>query len=339
MITIKDVAELAGVSKATVSRALNNSGYVSPETKKKIDEIIEKYHYLPSASAVNLSKQETTTIGVVVPEIGNLFYADIVQGITRKADELNLSLVLFDTGNNMEREEKAIRVLQQQRVKGIILGPSIDYAESKRGKKLLKQLTDMHLPIVIFDRDFEQMPWDAVIYENYQSSYRAAQELYRAGNRTAAIIAGDMNLKIGRDRLDGFRKGAQDCGLELKEEDVLYGNFSMEDSYQIAKELLTRDHLPDAIYTCNNATTLGFLKAAKEVKRKAGVEIALIGNDRIDIVDILGMNISWIYRDTYNMGYTAMQLLQERFEHPDKPRSLCMIPYQVELNGSEKKKK
>ena len=169
MITIKDVAELAGVSKATVSRALNNSGYVSPETKKKIDEIIEKYHYLPSASAVNLSKQETTTIGVVVPEIGNLFYADIVQGITRKADELNLSLVLFDTGNNMEREEKAIRVLQQQRVKGIILGPSIDYAESKRGKKLLKQLTDMHLPIVIFDRDFEQMPWDAVIYENYQS--------------------------------------------------------------------------------------------------------------------------------------------------------------------------
>lgn len=126
MITIKDVAELAGVSKATVSRALNNSGYVSPETKKKIDEIIEKYHYLPSASAVNLSKKETTTIGVVVPEIGNLFYADIVQGITRKADELDLSLVLFDTGNNMEREEKAIRVLQQQRVKGIILGPSID---------------------------------------------------------------------------------------------------------------------------------------------------------------------------------------------------------------------
>ena len=240
MITIKDVAELAGVSKATVSRALNNSGYVSPETKKKIDEIIEKYHYLPSASAVNLSKQETTTIGVVVPEIGNLFYADIVQGITRKADELNLSLVLFDTGNNMEREEKAIRVLQQQRVKGIILGPSIDYAESKRGKKLLKQLTDMHLPIVIIDRDFEQMPWDAVIYENYQSSYRAAQELYRAGNRTAAMIAGDMNLKIGRDRLDGFRKGAQDCGLELKEEDIFYGNFSMEDSYQLAKKLLTR---------------------------------------------------------------------------------------------------
>ena len=321
MITIKDVAELAGVSKATVSRALNNSGYVSPETKKKIDEIIEKYHYLPSASAVNLSKQETTTIGVVVPEIGNLFYADIVQGITRKADELDLSLVLFDTGNNMEREEKAIRVLQQ------------------RGKKLLKQLTDMHLPIVIIDRDFEQMPWDAVIYENYQSSYRAAQELYRAGNRTAAMIAGDMNLKIGRDRLDGFRKGAQDCGLELKEEDIFYGNFSMEDSYQLAKKLLTREELPDALYTCNNATTLGFLKAAKEVKRKAGVDIALIGNDRIDIVDILGMNISWIYRDTYNMGYTAMQLLQERFEHPDRPRSLCMIPYQVELNGSEKKKK
>lgn len=84
------------------------------------------------------------------------------------------------------------------------------------------------------------------------------------------MIAGDMNLKIGRDRLDGFRKGAQDCGLELKEEDIFYGNFSMEDSYQLAKKLLTREELPDALYTCNNATTLGFLKAAKEVKRKAG---------------------------------------------------------------------
>ena len=100
MLTIKEVADLAGVSKATVSRVINNSGYVSPQTRLKIESIMKQYNYLPSASAVNLSRQETSTIGVVVPEIGNRFYADVVHGITEMADQLNLSLVFFSTSNS-----------------------------------------------------------------------------------------------------------------------------------------------------------------------------------------------------------------------------------------------
>lgn len=114
MLTIKEVADLAGVSKATVSRVINNSGYVSPQTRLKIESIMKQYNYLPSASAVNLSRQETSTVGVVVPEIGNRFYADVVHGITEMADQMNLSLVFFSTSNSPEQEEKAIRTLRQQ---------------------------------------------------------------------------------------------------------------------------------------------------------------------------------------------------------------------------------
>ena len=94
--TIKDIAEMAGVSKATVSRVMNNSGYVAAETRAKIENLMKEYDYMPSALAVNLSRQETSTIGVVVPEIGNTFYADILHGVTQAADELDLSLVLFE---------------------------------------------------------------------------------------------------------------------------------------------------------------------------------------------------------------------------------------------------
>ena len=104
-------------------------------------------------------------------------------------------------------------------------------------------------------------------------------------------------------------------------------------------ELLSRRELPDAVYTSNNMTSLGFLKAANEKGIQIGRDIALMGNDRIETLDILGLPFSCVYRDNYEMGRMALRLLQERVEHPEKSRSICMVPYQVKLKGSEKRKK
>lgn len=337
-ITIEDIAEMAGVSKATVSRVMNDSGYVAAKTRMKIESIMKEYDYVPSALAVNLSRQETTTIGVVVPEIRNVFYTDILHGITQEADKEGLSLILFDTQDDLEKEKKAFRTLQQQKVRGIILGPSVDYPETKEGRALLEKLRRFSVPIVIIDRDFENMPWDAVLYENYQSSYQAALELYKGGNRRMAIITGDMSLKIGRERLKGFRKGVEDSGLTLCEEDIYYGNFTMNRAYELAVELLSKEKLPDAVFTCNNDTSLGFLKAVYEKGMEIGKDIAVMGNDRIEMVDILGIAFSCVYRDSYEMGRTALRLLQERIAYPGKSRSIAMIPFSVKLKGSERKR-
>lgn len=337
-ITIEDIAEMAGVSKATVSRVMNDSGYVAAKTRMKIESIMKEYDYVPSALAVNLSRQETTTIGVVVPEIRNVFYTDILHGITQEADKEGLSLILFDTQDDLEKEKKAFRTLQQQKVRGIILGPSVDYPETKEGRALLEKLRRFSVPIVIIDRDFENMPWDAVLYENYQSSYQAALELYKGGNRRMAIITGDMSLKIGRERLKGFRKGVEDSGLTLWEDDIYYGNFTMNRAYELAVELLSKEKLPDAVFTCNNDTSLGFLKAVYEKGMEIGKDIAVMGNDRIEMVDILGIAFSCVYRDSYEMGRTALRLLQERIACPGKSRSIAMIPFSVKLKGSERKR-
>lgn len=338
MLTIKEVADLAGVSKATVSRVMNNSGYVAPRTREKIEDIVRQYNYLPSASAVNLSRQETNTVGVVVPEIGNKFYADIVHGITEVADQMNLSLVFVNTSNSPEQEEKAIRTFQQQRVRGIILGPSVDYANSAQGQKLLVQLKALDVPIVVVDRAFDGMEWDAVLYENYQSSFCAAQELYKAGNRRLAILTGDLSLLIGRERFNGFLKGADALGVKILEKDILKGDFRMESAYELSRQLLTRGDLPDAIYCCNNESTLGFLKAANECGIQVGKDIALIGNDRIEVVDLLGIGVSWVCRNNREMGSIAMQMLDERIKNPNKCKTISVVPFQVELNGSEKRR-
>lgn len=337
MITIKDVAELAGVSKATVSRALNNSGYVNDETRKKIEKIVQEQHYVPSASAVSLSKQETSVIGVVIPEIDNMFYGDILHGITEVADQHDLSLVFFDTQNNAEKEERAMRMLSQQRVRGLVLAPAVDYSVSALGEELHKRLNAMKIPVVIVDRDSENMQWDGVFYENYRCSHQAALELYKAGNRRLGIITGDLKLKIGRDRLEGFRQGVLDCGLELRKEDIFEGDFLEQRAYEISKQIFSSDDRPDAIYCCNNRTILGFLKAAGEVGIRPGKDIAVIGNDRIQLLDQLGIPFSCVYRDNYEMGRTALRMLLERIENPDKPRNICIIPYSVHLCGTEKK--
>lgn len=336
-MTITEVAKLAGVSKATVSRVINNSGYVREDTRRRIEAVIAEHKYSPAASAVSLSKKETSTIGVIVPEIHNVVYADILRGITKEADKNDLSVILFDTRNDLNREARALQTLGQQWVRGMILGPSADYSQSRQGQEIYKRLMEMNIPTVIVDRDFDNMAWDAVIYENYQSSYTAAVELIKAGNTRLGIITGDMNLKIARDRFRGFMDGAQSCGIEVLEKDIIYGDFTRLRAYELSKMLFSRGDWPEAIFTSNNLTSLGLVKAARECGVEIGRDIAVIGNDFVHEFDYLGIPFSVVRRDNGEMGRQAVQMLVNRLENPKKSRSIVMIPFETDLQGTEKR--
>ena len=336
-MTISEVARLAGVSKTTVSRVINNSGYVREDTRRRIEAIISQYKYSPAASAVSLSKKETSTIGVIVPEIHNIVYADILRGITKEADKNDLSVILFDTRNDLKREARALQTLEQHWVRGMILGPSADYSRSRLGGEIYRSLTEMNVPTVIVDRDFDNMAWDAVIYENYQSSYTAAVELVKAGNRRLGIITGDMNLKIARDRFRGFIDGARASGVEVQEKDILYGDFTRIGAYEVAKAAFRSGDYPEAIFTSNNRTSLGLMKAARECGIEIGRDIAVIGNDFVHELDYLDIPFSTVRRDNEEMGRQSVRMLVDRLENPKKARSICMIPFVTDLQGTEKR--
>ena len=294
-MTINDIARMAGVSKTTVSRVLNNTGYVNQETRDNISRIIEETNYFPSATAVNLSKRESTTIGVVVPEIDNSFFAEILQGITEVCDKNDLSMLCCDTQNNAEKEARALRMLSQQRVRGVIITPAITYTDPQASRTFKKLLSSLNVPVVMVDRELEGAQWDGVYYENFQSAYQATVELIKSGHRRIGILTGDLQLKLGQDRFKGFLQAMEDHDLPVAEKDILRGDFTTDTAYRMA---------PISLH--------------------------------VEELDILDYHFSCVTRDTHGMGRTAMNLLLERFEQPDRQRSNIMVPFEVVLKGSEK---
>ncbi|WP_461204822.1 LacI family DNA-binding transcriptional regulator [Clostridium sp. DL1XJH146] len=337
MITIKEIAEEAGVSKSTVSRVLNDTGYVNEETRKKIEDLIKKHNYLPSAMARNLSKRETNTIGVVIPEIDNTFFGEVLKGITEIVDQNDFNIIYCDTNNNAEKEEKALRMLEENRVRGVIMTPAVDYSQPDASNKLRRLLNNLRVPVVIVDREIENSQWDGVFYENYKSAYCATEVLINEGHKKIGIITGDMDLKLARDRFNGFRDAMEDNKICVEDKYIYRGDFSIETAYKISKNIFESEDIPEAIFTCNNRTNLGLIKAATEKEIKIGRDIAAIGIDHIEVLDILGYNFSYVTRDTIEMGRVAMNMLLERFKSPNKERNMCIMPYKLVLKGSEKK--
>lgn len=337
MITIREVAEIAGVSKSTVSRVLNDNGYVSESTRKKVEEVISRCNYSPSAVAVNLSKRGTNTIGVLIPEFDNTFFGEILKGITEISDQKDLSIICCDTANDVMKEDRALLILEQQRVRGLIITPAREYSAPEDVTRLRERFNRLRIPIVVVDRHLEKIRLDGVFYENFESGYIAASELIKAGNRKLGIITGDLRLRIARDRYHGFLHAIEDAQLELNRQFILEGDFSVDTAYKLARQMFESGTMPEGIVTCNTFTSLAFLKAARECDVGIGKDIAVIGIDHIQVVDILGYNFSCVTRDVHEMGRVAMRMLCDRIENETAQRTIHMIPCKLVLKGSERR--
>lgn len=337
MVSINQVAALAGVSKATVSRVINNNGYVSEKTRKKVEDVIRETGFIPSANAVSLSKGITNAVGVVVPEIDNIFYGEVLRGIIGEADRHDMQLFFYDTQNSAGKEEKALHMIARQQLMGVIIAPSVDYNQNAESRALLEQIDQLGIPVVIVDRDFEGMHWDGVFFENFQSAYSAAAELIKAGNRRIGILTGGDDLKIARDRRRGFEQAARDYGIKVKKKDILVGDFLTETAFRLSKQMFLSGDYPEGMLTCNNRSSIGFLKAASACGITIGKDIALIGIDQVPMLNEIGFPFSCISRDNQEMGRMAMQLMMERIQDSGSSRRTAMAPYHLELNGSERR--
>lgn len=336
MVSIKEVAALAGVSKATVSRVINNNGYVSEETRKRVERVVLETGFIPSANAVSLSKGITSAIGVVVPEIDNIFYGEVLRGIIGEADRHDMQLFFYDTQNSAQKEAKALHIIARQQLMGVIIAPSVDYNQNEESKALMEKIGRLGVPVVIVDRDFEGLCWDSVLFENYQSAYNATTELICAGNRRIGIITGGDKLKISRDRFRGFEQAAMDHGIKVMQKDILVGDFLTETAFRLSKQMFLSGDYPEGMLTCNNRSSIGFLKAAAACGITIGKDIAVIGIDKIPMINEIGFPFSCVSRDNQEMGRMAMRLMMERIYDSGGSRKVAMAPYRLELNGSER---
>ncbi|MGN0322750.1 MAG: LacI family DNA-binding transcriptional regulator [Oliverpabstia sp.] len=318
-MTISEIARLAGVSKATVSRVINQSGYVSNEVYDKVKEVIKNTGYVPSSTARLLSKCETDTIGVIISEIANPYFAEAFEGISIVADEYDLNVFFYNTDCKPEKERKALRMLGEQRVKGIIIAPTTDFDDVVAKKELDVFLNKADCPVVFLDASTDLDMRDGVFFDNFLGAYQAVEALIKVGHREIGILTGDRRVKIVRDRFNGYQRALMDNGIEIDERFIFEGDFTIESAYQITKEKIRDGNLPKAIFTSNNFSTIGFMKAAIENGIELQKDVVCMSFDKVDSADMFGIRYNYLQRNPKSMGEIAMRLLLNRIENPDMP--------------------
>lgn len=336
ILTIKDIADQANVAKSTVSRVLNNSGYVKEETRMKIEKVINESKYVPSATARNLSKQESNIIGLIIPELSNTFYMEIIEGISEVVEKNNLILVLCNTDNDLLKEQRALAAINGLRVKGLIFAPAADYASPAEARKIRQWLNELNVPIIMLDRWVENSQWDGVYFDNPGGAYKATEALIKAGHKKIGTITGNLNISIGRERFKGFQLAMEDYEIPISPQYVYQGDFTTAKAYELTKKMIASGDLPEALFISNNLTAIGFLKGIYEAGMELGRDICCVGFDNVAFLDIMDINYSYVDRDTKNMGFVTAKNLLEIIKNPVAERHEHIIQARLVLRGSEK---
>ncbi len=337
MIKNKDIAAKSKVSVATVSRVMNQSGYVKEETKKKVlkafNELVNQDRILKKTIANN----KTNIIGVIIPDISNPFFGEVIKGISDIADRHNASLLVCNTEEKLEKELKYLEVFKSHNVMGLIITPKTDQLDYN--SKYLYQLDVLNVPIVLLDRGINLSNFNSVFINNTAGSFNAVNALIKAGHQDIAIISGPMSSKPGRERYYGYENALRENNIEMNADYVYYGDFLLDSGYEITKQILKLPKRPTAIFAANNMMAKGCVKALMEAKMKIPEDMAFISFDDVDMFEIMDMNISTVSRPTEEMGSVAAEMLFDLIENKNKrPKSVqeVVLETKVVLRGSEK---
>ncbi len=329
-MTIEDIAEKAGVGKATVSRVLNHTGYVSEKTRKKIERVIENCDYVPSATARNFARQDSNMVGVIVPEAHNPYFAAAVEGISGVLEESELLLILCNSNKNFKKEERKLHLLKQQKLKGLIITPSINDMDLKEIKEYKELIHSLHIPVVFMDSGLDFYEWDLVYFDNVAGANNATKAMIQEGCRDIGIITGDLNTKTARDRYQGYLRALEENSIPVEQKKVYQGDFTTQTAYEIAKKILQSGDYPKTFFTTNNLTTIGFIKAVYDSKLELGKDINCISFDKLDTFEEL--KYSYIERDPMKMGNLAATMLMERVKDPELPARKYYMPSTIKID-------
>lgn len=309
--TIRDVARLARVSVATVSAVINNKDVVSAELKRRVQEATVALDYHPDHLARSLRARQSHTIGMVIPDITNPFFTDVMGGVEDVARKNGYSIIICNADENPVQERRCLSNLFSQRVDGVLLAPTDMYAAEDR-------LTQRRFPIVFFDRVPPGFKGGAVTTDNFGAAYEATHHLIELGHCRIAIITGRLDLSNGRDRLEGFRKAMQEAHVPIRDEYVAHGDFRLESGYRCAMELMQLAAPPTAIFSCNNKMTLGLMRALAELSIACPQRVSVLGFDDFDWSAAFNPRLTTVAQCTYEMGKRAMELLLKKMRRSDE---------------------
>ena len=306
-MTIRDVARLANVSVSTASAVINAKATVREALRLRVLRAIEALDYHPDNVARSLKARCSKTIGIVVPDLTNVFYPEVIRGMEDVARESGYSVIFCDSREDGELERSYLRMLLSKRVDGVLIAPADPYGARDC-------LTRQRIPFVFFDRVPRNFPGTAVVTDNFEASRNAIRYLVGLGHERIAIVVCRPNLPNVSERLEGFRQAMKENHLSVPEEYFQYVGYQSEGGYQSGLELMRLPLPPTGIFSCNNKMTLGVMRALGELHIPCPERVSILGFDDFEWAANIHPRLTAIAQPTYEIGKQAMELLKRKLE-------------------------
>lgn len=308
-VTIIDIARMLGVSKSTVSRALENHPDISEETKSAVRKIAGELNYIKNVTASSLRYKKSKLIGLVVPEISYFFFPSVIHGVEDVVHNRGYNLLILQSKELYEREVENIDILISNNVEGILASVS----RTTKNIDHFIHLTDINLPLVLFDRIVKEINTDIILVDDIDGSYKAVKHLLESGKKRIAICTGDLNLLISRNRLEGYRKALKKFGIPDDEALIVSAKTSEEAEVKI-RSLLKSDSPPDAIFAISDLTMSGVMKAIYKLEKKIPEDIAVIGFCEEQYRSMYHPTLTAIDPMGFEIGQKAAEMLFEQIQ-------------------------
>ena len=319
-VTLRDVAQIAGVSAMTVSRVVNGHENVDPQTQRRVEEAIAALGYVPNRLARGLISHKTQTIGVILPDIVNPFFAPVVRGAETAARRSGYRVLLCNSEADLRLEREYIDDLVSHRVEGLLIAPASD-----RSRTSVLPLLRGGFPLVMVDRVLPDADCDFVASDNVGGARRLTEHLISVGHRRIAHITDAEDTSTGRDRLEGYRTAIENAGIPYNEELVFRTTVDQLGGYRATQQILAVEPLVTAIFGVNNMTTVGAMQALRERGLSVPSDIGLVCFDDVEHLAVLSPFLTVIDQPAETFGSLGVQLLLERISGKAGRRSRRIV--------------
>ena len=321
-LTMKDIAEKAGVSVATVSRVLNNSKPVSKELRERVLKVVKETGYKPNALARSLIKQRTGTIGVIIPDMDNETFADLIKGIELIMDENDYVILVTNTMGQVDKEIEMFHLFEEKRLDGIIFSGVSLTDEHKEYFEKYK------IPTVIVGQKFKELKFPSVTIDNFQAAFDMTQYLIDLGHEKIGMIRGPMyDRQAGKERVMGYKTALRENDLEIKDEYIKQGDFTIESGYKAMEEIWDNEIKPTAVFSASDKMAIGALNCCLDLGLKVPDDISIAGFDDMELATAVRPALTTIHQDQVQKGIKTAEILLDILEKEEEETYNVQLPY------------
>jgi LacI family transcriptional regulator len=329
-VTIYDVAREANVSMATVSRVVNGNPNVKPSTRKKVMEAIERLGYRPNAVARGLASKKTTTVGVIIPDISSIFFAELARGIEDIATMYKYNIILSNSDQNKDKELHLLNTMLGKQVDGILfMGGYISEEHVAEFKK-------SPVPIVLAATIEENNIIPSVNIDYEQAAYDAVAFLIEKGHKRIVYVTGPADDPINNKKLAGYRRALEQHGLTYDENLIIEGDYSYDSGVEAYEKIAELDEQPTAVFVGTDEMALGVIHSAQDHGVNIPEQLEVVGFDNTRLATMVRPRLTTVVQPMYDIGAVAMRLLTKYMNKEKVENHIVVLPHRIEYRQSTK---